>query len=278
MGSTIAIVEKRLDAEAVKRVLRRAHEIAAANGTVESALDPGGVSPEALIAAADDVGIDPAAVRESIALERFAHDIPAAGRLDRLAGASEVSVQRTIAREVTDVLDAVEEWLTLGYQMRCSRTSDTTIESRPRTGIGASLSRAATEFTDDEDIQPVDRIVVEAHRRDGADAPATMVRITAIRRTTRARRLGGAGAAGAVGVAATVVGVVEAVIWWPVAGVGLIGGALLVARSGNTHAERVEVEMEHLLSAVARAERPTGLAGRAARRVRAAMKSVRSKD
>lgn len=270
-------VEERLDADAVARVLRRAHELAELKGTTDPILDRGGVSPEALVAAADDVGIDPAAVREALALERFERDVPERRRLDRLAGASEVVVQRTVDRDIVEVLDDIEQWLTIGHQMRCLRPSTTTIESRPRTGIGASLSRAATEFTDDENIHPVDRILVEAHAGDGSDPPVTMVRITAVRRTTRSWRLGGGGAAGVAGVGTSVAGALQSFVWGPVIGAGLIGGGLLVARSGNTHADRVDIEMERVLSAVAQAERPTGIAGRAARQVRAAMKSVRSK-
>ena len=270
-------MEERLDADAVARVLRRAHELEAARGlAADPGLDPGGVSPDALMAAADDVGIDPAAVREALALERFEHDVPDSRRLDRVVGAPQITVQRAIPRSVDDTLDAIQEWLISGYQMRCTRTGDNTVECRSRTGIGVRLRRAATEFTDDENIQPLDRIVVEAHARtDDSDGPMTIVRLTAIRRTTRSLRLGGGVAGGAAGIGAAAVGMtVGAPIWWA-ATLPLVGGGFLVARSGATHADRVDVEMVRVLSSVARSERPTGIVGRAARSVRAAIQSVR---
>lgn len=277
---TLADVEDQLDADAVARVLRRAQQLADERGaTPDAVLDQGGVSPDAVVAAADEVGIDPSAVREALALERFAHEVPDHRRLDRLVGAAEVSVQATVARGVDDTLKAIQDWLTSGYQMRCTRTTDTSLECRPRSGIGASMRRAATQFTDDENIHPVDLIVVEAHAPHDLgpnDEPTALVRIAATRRAARVRRLGGVAAGGAGSIGAAVVGVTSAIVWWPVASVGLLGGGVLIARSGSIHADRVEVEMVRVLSAVVRGEPPSGIAGRAARKVRNVVKSVRS--
>ena len=82
-------MDEPLDADEAGRVLRRARSLAAEHGVdddTDAVLSGLGVSGQALVEAAAEVGIDPDSVRDALALERFDADLPDRGRLDRLAG------------------------------------------------------------------------------------------------------------------------------------------------------------------------------------------------
>ena len=73
---------------------------------VEAEVGAVGVSGEALVEAAAEVGIDPDSVRDALALERFDADRPAAGRLDRFAGPSAITVERAVRRTAENIRKA----------------------------------------------------------------------------------------------------------------------------------------------------------------------------
>ena len=77
----VVVVTDRLDRDAVARILARAQEIDDADPD-----DGEGIEPDALIEAATEVGIDPNAVRDALAIERFTVAPPGRRRLDRLSG------------------------------------------------------------------------------------------------------------------------------------------------------------------------------------------------
>lgn len=267
-------MDDRLDSDAAGRVIRRALQIEEAAGSAPATHDAG-VSPEALVAAAGEVGIDPDAVRDALVLERIERSEAASQRLDRLVGPAEVIVRRSVERSADDALDAVEEWLATAYQMRCTPIAPGTIECRPRGGLATTMRRAALSITGDGNIHPIDRITVASHALQvgaSADHHRSIVSVSAHRRTTRARHLGGGVAAGIGGAA---IGFADIWTLWPLVSVPMIVGGALIVRAGGSHAARVELELTQMLSAVNRSERPSGLVGRAARRARAALRAVR---
>ena len=280
-------MEETLDADAARRVLRRAQDIAAAHGrdSGDVAEDAVGVSPQALVAAAEEVGIDADAVRDALALERFDADSPEPQAFDRLSGPSAVSVEHVVDQPPSRALDIAEDWLSVAHRMRCVRTPEGGLDCRPRPGLAASVGRTANGMSGEVNIEAVARLTVsvQALVTDATpDRPRTLVRIVADRRTSRRRRLGVGAVAGATGVGASAVGVAGAVaaggamLVAPMLGVPLMIGGYATVRSGRRHADKVELELMRVLSAVDRGEDPVGLVGRAARRARKAVTSTRS--
>jgi len=276
-------VKQPLDTEAAQRVLRRAHDIAAAHGLdADHAVEVGvGVSPQALVDAAEEVGIDPGAVRDALALDLFDAGAPEPQSLDRIAGAGAVAVEDVVRRSAVEALDAAEDWLTVAHRMRCVRGPSGDLDCRPRSGLAASMGRAVNGISGEVNIQAVERLSVSAQPLEvdaTPDDPRTLLRIIADRRTSRRRRLGVGTVAGATGVGVSSAGVVAGVITGtavlvaaPVVGVPLIVGGYLAARSGRRHADEVELEVMRVLAAIDRDEPPVGLVGRAARRARKAV-------
>ncbi len=272
-----------LDADAARRVLRRAQDIAAAHGRDDEAAV--GVSPQALIAAAEEVGIDPDAVRDALALERFDVAVPPPQALDRLSGPAAVSVEHVVNRPPTQVLDMAEDWLNVAHRMRCVRTPEGGLDCRPRPGLAATVGRAANGMSGEVNIEAVERLTVAVQSLVtdvSPDRPRTLVRIVADRRTSRRRRLGVGSLAGVTGVGVSAVGFAGAItgtgvmLVAPVLGVPLMIGGYATARSGRRHADKVELELMRVLAAIDRGEQPVGLVGRAARRARKAVTSTRS--
>jgi hypothetical protein len=279
---TIGAVDTSLDADEAGRVLRRAHDLAAAQGIVddtEAEVSHVGVSGAALVEAAAEVGIDPASVRDALALERFDADLPERGRFDRLAGPSEVTVEHVVRRDPEGAVADAEAWLAVTYRMRCIRTADGELECRPRAGLTAVAGRSMAGATGEANIKAVERLIVSVQPLElGASdkAPRTLVRVIAVRHGTRRRRLGAGSMAGVAGVGVGVAGATAgAVVAGPLLAVPFLVGGFSVARSGSRHADKVELELVRVLSAVDRGERPVGLVGRAARRARRAVADVR---
>jgi hypothetical protein len=263
-------VEDALDADAAARVLRRARDLAASHAPNDDP-DGAGVSGQALVEAASEVGIDPDSVRDALALERFDADRPEPQNLDRLAGPGSVLVEHVVPRTAADAIDDTEAWLTVTHRMRCIRTTDGRLECRPRRGWVARVGRSVAGATGEVTITSIDRITVAAQPLTlGAtpDQPRTLVRIVANRQGSRRRRVGVGSVAGVMGVGAAVAGVAGSMLAGPVIAVPLIAGGYTVARSGAKQADQIELELIRVLAAIDRTERPVGLIGRAARRAR----------
>ena len=262
----------RLDAEAVSRVLRRAHELELDRGIDD---DPTSVEPRALIEAAADVGIDPDAVRDSLAIERMPARQPEESRLDRLAGPDLVVVERRIALSVDDALSAVERWLSVGHRMRCRRDADGALRARPRSGGVAAMGRAVARAQGEGRLDGIDEIrvvVVPLTTRSADGSPSTLVRVEAGRSRARRSVIGAGSAVGAAGlVAGSAVALDTAVLLGPVVALPVLGAGALIASTGSRQADRSDHELQCLLADVAAGEQPTGLWGRAARQATRAL-------
>lgn len=258
----------RLDRDAVARILARAQEIEQIHPA-----DVAGIEPDTLIEAASEVGIHPDAVRDSLAIEKFTVETRDPHRFDRLAGPVAVVVQREVPLTVGDSLDGVEAWLRSVHRLVCDRRDAGRLIARRRTDASARIGRTMSSWRGDGRLGGVDGLVVEAVPQIVGSTPThprTLVRVHADRRDARALRLGGGGTVGLAGVGAGTATAVAtgAVAIAPVVALPLVVGGYVVARTGRGHADRVELELERLITLVARGERPTGFLGRAARRAR----------
>jgi len=265
-------VPERLSSDDVRRILARAQEIE----TRADPADDSGVEPEALIAAASEVGIDPNAVRDALAIERFELEPRGHGRLDRLVGPAAVVIEREVPLHVTDALDGIEAWLTSVHRVVCDRRTDAALRARPRTDTSARVGRTVAGWRGDGRLGGVRSLDVEAVPQMVGSSPASprsVVRIRADRHDARSMRLAGGGTVGLVGMGAGAASLAtSAVVVAPIVALPLMMGGYFVARSGRGDADRLELELERLISRVARGERPAGLLGRA---VRSARRSVR---
>lgn len=235
----------------------------------------GGIEPAALVEAAAEVGIDPNAVRDSLALERFAGPAPLVRRFDGLVGADRVVVEREVHLTVDEAISGIDTWLTAVYRLSCDRRSASTVFARRRTDTAAKLSRWFAGARGDGRLG-VESLIAEAVPRVSGSTPTqprSVVRISADRSTSRQVRLGGGASlgTGGVGLGGATAAAADALVAWPVVAAPLVVGGYAVARSGRGQADRVELELERLLSRVDRRERPTGLLGRVARRARDAV-------
>lgn len=264
---------ERLDREAVDRVLDRAHRLESGPSD-----DMPGVEPDALVSAAEEVGIDPNAVRDSLAIERFSiTDVPAR-RFDGLAGAGTIVIERELDLTVEQALVGIEAWLASLYRLMCDRRTDGSLFARRRADTSAHIGRMFSSARGEGRLA-VTSLTVEAVAQTIGSTPTrprTLVRISADRSAPRQMRLASGGALAGVGVAggaaaaASAATVTAAAIAAPVIVVPFSVAGYAIARSGRGHADRLELELERLVSRVERNERPTGVLGRMAKRAKRA--------
>jgi hypothetical protein len=258
-----------LDRDAVDRILARAHRLEAVGPSEES----GGVEPDTLIAAATEVGIDPNAVRDSLAIERLSIAVPPERRLDRLAGAAQVVIERELDLTVDQTMSGLEAWFTSLHRLICDRRADGLLFARRRSDTSAQIGRTFSTARGEGRLAATSLVVEAVPQTVGTtpDRPRTLVRISADRATPRQIRLAGGGSLGGVGVAGgAVAAATGALVAVPFIALPFAFGGYAIARSGRGHADRLELELERLLSRVERGEQPAGLLGRMARRARQA--------
>lgn len=239
-----------LDPAAADRVLRRASELAGDDGFER--LD--GFDPEALVAAAAEVGIPERAVLRSLAIEALGPE-PPVRRLDRLVGAGVVVEQRVVGAPPERVLERLDRWLVDGHHLRRERHRSDELEWARRDDVVGSVRRSVRGLSGEGRLGDV-RSVRAAARPAG---PGTAVVRVTIDRTGRRRTsivagsvLGGGGAA--VGVAGLALTTPLAVAALPV----LVAGGLTVS-SSRSQADRFTRELLRVLDAVEAGHEPDGV-------------------
>lgn len=242
------------DEEALDRIIRRAQELDAGRSP------DGVVDDDALLAAAEEVGISADAMRQAMAIERIG-PAPSRQRTDRLVGPRRVVVERTLARPAEEVLDRLDEWLTSGHHLRRVERLDDGGVWRKRSDVAASAQRAVKSLTGAASLGTVH--LIEARVVAAGDGVALM-RIEADRSGARSATLG---AAGGIGGASLAGGAAAATMVPPLAVVAVPGlfVAGLVGRHGRRTADRLDVELTRLLAQLSAGERPTTI-GRRSRR------------
>lgn len=124
----------RLDPEAAAEIIRRAAEL-------DAPLDvtPPGLDRAALVAAADEVGLSPAAVRRAMA-EHDAGTLAPAVTSGGLLGPARSQATRLLELPVAGAVSQVERWLKGQLFERYRRDGDE-VEWRPRDDLGAKVRR-----------------------------------------------------------------------------------------------------------------------------------------
>ena len=252
-----------LDHDTVARVVRRALEIEAGGEPDD------GVDAAAVIEAATEAGIDPAAVREAIAWERLGRT-PARARLDRIAGSSIVMVDRAIAAPVADVLEQLDAWMTVGHHLRreVAQRMDgfegVTVEWAKRDDIAASIQRSVRSFAGGAALGSVKRISSTLVAVDGQRSIARLAIDRHVGRNLSLATSGGVGTASVAGgaVAATTLALPFVVAAAP--GLIVAGGTAAVARRRGSTLER---ELRRLLDQIDAGERPATIVGGVAQRL-----------
>jgi len=242
-----------LDRPAVDRVLRRASELAPPPpGTLASF---SGISEEVLLAAAAEVGLDPGAVRVSLAIERLGPVAPAT-RADRVLGAPDIVIDRLVALDATAAIDRLDRLLVLEHQLRPRRTRPDAREWHRQRGTVGAARRVAKTMAGGSGLSKVARLQATAS---AVDEQRTVLRLVADRRSQRS----GVATAGAVtgGLAAVGLGVAAVavssvlIVATPLAVVAAVG----VARKGREQAADLACELDAALDAVEMGTAPVTL-------------------
>jgi hypothetical protein len=257
-----------LDRAAVDRVLRRASDMMADHPEVaDGAQGPATTTDVVLLEAATEAGLDPDAVRLSLAIERLGPP-PERRALDRLGGPRRVTVERVVRLDVDTALGRIDDLLQRQHQLRRTRSRAEAGEWRRRTGAVGKVQRAAKRASGDVGLAKV--AVVEA-QASPVDESRTVVRLAADRADQRTEVLAGgavttgvgAVAAGAAAVALTPLALV-AVPVVAAAGAG-------VASIGRKQRALLADELDRVLDAVEHGLRPVTLSDD----VRRVLRSIR---
>lgn len=254
------MIEGQLDRDAVGRVLRRASDLA---GPWPDGLLPIGVSEQALVEAAAEVGIPVAAVRRALAVEQL-DPLPRPRAGDRIVGAAVVAVDAEVAGAASDVLAQLDAWFVDGHHLRRHRVRGGHGEWTKRTGIVGRTVRQVRFATGEGRLGKVRKVCVSTG---DTGTGTTVVRVEVDR--AHDRRM--AGATGAVVAAVATVGTVAlAAVTAPVllvaAPLGLAAG-VRVAGGGRREAKVIAGEVDRVLDAVDEHTPPTRLRIDVARRM-----------
>jgi hypothetical protein len=248
-----------LDRDAVRRVLRRATALADVDPVTVEVVD--GVDPEALLAAASEVGIPEDAVRRALTVEQLGS--PPNGRRGVL-GPVVVVVDDELAGDAAAVLADLDRWLVGGHHLRRDRLREHTAAWTRRRGILGATFRALRHATGEGylgDIERIDAVALDT------GTGTCVVRVTADRRRDRRTRgVAGAAVAG-VTTAGAIVGAVALGPWVLLAAPATVAAGAGIAASGRRRARLVENEIDRVLDNVEHGQRPVRLAPDIARRV-----------
>lgn len=241
---------ERIDRDAAERVIRRAVLLS------ESASDDDGLSVAALLAAADDLGMDRAEVERALAEERVGllTDGPRVG--DRWLGPDRVVVARVVEGSPDEALERLDAWMRLGRVLRrVRRESDRAVYAR-RSDPAAIVQRTVRAARGGERLARVRRLVASVVAvGDGRCLVVLSVDTSASRLTATA----GATTVAATGVVTAGVAAVEWVPWaWVGVPVALAGGAGVVA-ARRAYLADVDEDLEAVLDDLSAGRRPVTL-------------------
>jgi hypothetical protein len=252
-------MQRALDRDAVRRVLRRAGDLSDVEPTAVESVD--GVAPEALLAAATEVGIPEDAVRRALTIEQLGSP---PGRRVGVLGPAVVVVDDELAGDATHVLADLDRWLVGGHHLRRDRLHDHTAAWTRRRGILGTTFRTLRHATGEGylgDVERIDAVALDT------GTGTCIVRVIADRRRERRTRGVTGAAVGGVTTAGAIVGAVAFGPWLLLVAPATVAVGAGIAASGRRNARRVEGEIDRVLDSVEHRERPTRLAPDVARRV-----------
>ncbi len=234
-------------------MLRRASEMTAAHPTVPES--SARMNEQVVLEAATEAGLDPDAVRVSLAIERLG-TMPPSRALDRLVGPRDTSIDRIVALDVDTLLGRLDDLLQRQHGMRRSRSAADWGEWRKRTDALGTVQRLARTGSSPASLRKLAR--VEA-RTSIVDHGRTLVRLVADRAPQRTEALAGGAAVGGFSLVATGVLVAVATPIVAVATPVAIGAGYATARMGRSRHADLLSDLEGLLDAVERGSRPVTL-------------------
>jgi hypothetical protein len=246
---------RQLDREAAERVLRRTVELDGIDDGVDHR-----VSVQALLDAADELGIDRAEVRRAVVEEELGLLDRPARWTDALLGPDRFVVARVLIGTADEVAERVDAWMRRGRVLRRSRSTRTGdgpgwVEYARRTDPVAAAQRAARAVRGGERLAHVRRVRVVVTELDERRCVVGLL-VDA----SRSRRNAAAGGT-AVSVTGTAASLVALAPPWGVA--GAVGGVAASVAAGagvmwarKAYTSEVDEELESVLDAVASGERP----------------------
>ncbi len=198
------------DRDAAERVLRRAIDLAELDVLAPSRQD---ISEQALAEAAEDLGLDVAAVRLAAAEERLGVLAQDSSNLDRVAGPAVVSATRMIERPASELVEVVDQWLRRHGALRRRRLDERSLfaEYSRRSDPMAWVQRGARAVRGREHLRRVRRLRVVVQPVDTGRSVVALVADLQMERT--AAVTGGSTVAG-VGSAVSVLEVASSTAWW----------------------------------------------------------------
>lgn len=242
----IEAMTDRLDPDALDRVVRRAAEL-------DEKADDEGIEVDAVVAAAEEVGISPAAIRTSVALERLGPE-PTGNRLDRVVGARSIMAERTMPFDAEEAFERLDHWLSKGHHLRREQRRGFEAEWRRRNDLAAKTARSVKSFTGSAGLSTVRLIAAQVS---AIDETSSIVRIMANRSVTRSTAIGVSGGltAASIGGAA-----VFAAVAPPLAIIGIPGlaAAGVTTVGAKRSAELLERELIRLLDMIDEGRQPRG--------------------
>ena len=248
------MTERTLDHDTVGRVLRRASELCDAGP--DALPVAGGVSEQALVEAAAEVGIPLVAVRRALAIEQL-DPLPRQRVGDRIVGAAVVAVDAEVVGTSTDVLARLDAWFVDGHHLHRHRVRDGHGAWTKRRGLVGRTVRTVRGAIGEGQLGRMRRVDVSTG---DTGIGTTVVRVEVDRSRDRKVAAAAGTAIAAVATVGTVaLATVMAPVFLVVAPLGVAAG-VRVAGSGRGRATAVAGEVDRVLDAVDDGVSPTATA------------------
>lgn len=217
-----------------------------------------GISEQALIEAAEELGVDVTVVRRAAVEERLGLLLEAHRIGDRLVGPGSLRVSRIVRATPDEALDSVDVWLRRVGSLRRQRRDGTSAAYGRRSDVAAAVQRTARSITGAEDVRRVRRLTVLVTP---VDEQRTMVVLVADLELERSLAVVSGSGVASVG---STVAAIEALAWTPWLWLGVpaslaAGAGVLVARAHGL--PDVEMSMEGVLDKVAAGAAPPSVLG-----------------
>lgn len=243
------------DRDAAERVLHRAIELAERDLLASPAVT---VSEQALIEAADELGVDIQAVRRAAAEERLGVLSEDRRWLDRVVGPDVVSATRVVDLPANQVVELADQWLRRSGALRRTRMDprSLTAEYRRRSDPVAGVQRTVMAIQGREHLGRVRRLRVVAQPIDGGRSVVALVADLEVERTAAV-----AGGSSLAGVGSTVAAV-EALTGTPLLWLGVpasVAAGLGVLRWRAHGLPDVEAALQGVLDRLVALDAPTGV-------------------
>ncbi len=243
---------RRIDREALERIIQRATELQTGEREIAGDLTPGEV-----LALGKDVGIPERYLQQAILEEQTRRPMPAtAGLWNRLAGSETVGAERVVRGELEQLEAALVRWMEQNELLTVQRQQPGWITWEPVSGFQAAIRRSSAALGGGKRPFMLSRATVVSATVTPLEEGYCLVSLEASLRRERGSRVAFGSVLSATGVAGTTIlgalGAIWAVIPIPVlVGLALGYGAF---RSYRPIAERTKLGLERVLDQLERGE------------------------